>query len=92
MAGPLKMCGFSGFGNSPLHQEEKMSKKVGKVKKQDEALGRVETQTSSAKYDLPYKGLQIVDGKHMHGDKEVSRGDYKKMMKANMLAEAETKN
>ena len=71
--------------------------------KQDKALGRVvKTQTSSAKgktreeldklYNLPYKGLQIVDGKYMHGDKEVSIGDYKKMMKANMLAEAKTKS
>ena len=85
MAFKMKRKGFP--MRSPMKQDEtqlESTKTLSAKGKSREELDKL--------YNLPYEGLQIVNGKYTHGDKEVSIGDYKRMMKANMLAEAKAKS
>jgi len=88
MAGPFKMRGMS-FGNSPMEKDKALGRV--KTKKSMSAKGKTREELDKL-YNLPHEMLRIVNGKYMHGDKEVSIDDYKRMMKANMLAEAKAKS
>ena len=68
MAGPFKMKGFSGFGNSPMKQDKaKLTKQ--KTKKKVNLLKTAGTTTNPSKY------FKLVDGKKI----SISAEEYKSL-------------
>jgi len=75
MAGPFKMKGFSGFGNSPMKQDKKMTKTVEPIERKGftktvKGIARKVEQGDKAKAKVtPQKeGFRLMAGQQVKGE------------------------
>ncbi len=66
MAGPFKMKGFSGFGNSPMRQDKKMTKTVRKIARKVEQEEKPKAKLVESKRKLTDREIRISKAKEFN--------------------------
>jgi hypothetical protein len=89
MRTPFKMAGFSGFGNSPLHQEKKKALTDAEIKKGDHLLSSIDPKIAEEKrYDLMRNAQNLEDDKGV--TPKISRESFERNFNLNTQAANDT--
>ena len=86
MSGPFKMKGFSGFGNSPLHNNNKWVKKqLTKAEKLSKRAEKREKRTAEGKKAFveagsKWAGVEPIFGTGKYARKRAEKAKFKAMM------------